>query len=97
LVIDASEGLVSEDIHLTSYAQDYTKPVIIIVNKWDLHSHNDADQRNFTQLLRVEMKSLDYAPVLFVSALSGQNIQKIFVALDESQQDHCTRKYRQVC
>jgi GTP-binding protein len=83
LVIDASEGLVSEDIHLTSYAQDYTKPVIIIVNKWDLHSHNDADQRNFTQLLRVEMKSLDYAPVLFVSALSGQNIQKIFVALDE--------------
>lgn len=83
VVIDASEGIVSQDIHVTSYAVDYNKPVIIVVNKWDLHTHNEDDQRNFTKLLREEMKHLSYAPVVFVSALTGQNIQKIFDALDK--------------
>ncbi|MFA6830476.1 MAG: ribosome biogenesis GTPase Der [Bacilli bacterium] len=83
LVIDASEGLVSQDIHLTNLPIENDKPVIIVVNKWDLHTHNDDDQRMFTKLLRENMKHLSYAPVVFVSALSGQNIKRIFESLNE--------------
>lgn len=83
LVIDASEGLVSQDIHVTSLATEYNKPMIIVVNKWDLHTHNQDDQRMFTKLLRENMKHLDYAPVVFCSALTGQNVKNIFKALDE--------------
>ena len=83
LLIDASEGLVAQDVHVSSYAIDNNKPVIIVVNKWDLHTHNEDDQRKFSQELKAYFKFLDYAPIVFVSALTGQNIQKIFAALDE--------------
>ena len=83
LLIDASEGLVAQDVHVSSYAIDNNKPVIIVVNKWDLHTHNEDDQRKFSQELKAYFKFLDYAPIVFVSALTGQNIQKIFTALDE--------------
>ena len=83
LLIDASEGLVSQDVHVSNYAMEYGKPVIIIVNKWDLHSHGQDDQRNFEKELKAYFKFLDFAPVVFISALTGSNIQRIFQALDE--------------
>ena len=83
LLIDASEGLVSQDVHVSNYAMEYGKPVIIVVNKWDLHSHGQDDQRNFEKELKAYFKFLDFAPVVFISALTGSNIQRIFQALDE--------------
>ncbi len=86
LLIDASEGLVAQDVHVSSYAVENNKPVIIVVNKWDLHSHGQMDQRNFEKELKAYFKFLDYAPVVFISALTGSNIQKIFQTLDEVDQ-----------
>jgi GTP-binding protein len=83
LLIDASEGLVSQDIHVSSYAVDNEKPVIIIVNKWDLHSHAMDDQKKFSQEIKAYFKFLDFAPIVFCSALTGTNVQRIFKALDE--------------
>jgi GTPase len=83
LLIDAGEGLVSQDIHVSSYAIDAKKPVIIIVNKWDLHSRGEDDQKNFEKELRSYFSFLPYAPVLFCSALSGTNVVKIFKALND--------------
>lgn len=86
LLIDASEGLVSQDIHVSSYAIENNKPVILVVNKWDLHSHGMQDQLNFTKELKAYFKFLDYAPIVFCSALTGNNIQRIFKTLDEVNQ-----------
>lgn len=83
LLIDASEGLVSQDVHVSSYAIENNKPVIIVVNKWDLVTHTQDAQRKFEAELKTFFKFLDYAPVVFVSALTGSNIQKIFAAMDE--------------
>lgn len=83
LLIDASEGLVSQDMHVSSYAIDNNKPVIIVVNKWDLHSHGMMDQVNFEKELKAYFKFLDYAPVVFISALTGSNINRIFTVMDE--------------
>lgn len=83
LLIDASEGLVAQDVHVSSYAIDHNKPVIIVVNKWDLHSHGQSDQRDFEKELKAYFKFLDFAPVVFVSALTGSNVQRIFEALNQ--------------
>jgi GTP-binding protein len=82
LLVDASEGLVSQDIHVSSYAIDNHKPVIIVVNKWDLVPHTQDAQKKFETELRTFFKFLNYAPVVFVSALTGSNIQKIFNAMN---------------
>ncbi len=82
LLVDASEGLVSQDIHVSSYAIDNHKPVIIVVNKWDLVEHTQDAQKKFETELRTFFKFLNYAPVVFVSALTGSNIQKIFNAMN---------------
>lgn len=87
LLIDASEGLVSQDIHVSSYALENNKPVIIVVNKWDLHTHGEKDQILFTKELKAYFKFLDYAPVVFCSALTGSNIQKIFKVMEEVDQN----------
>lgn len=83
LLIDASEGLVAQDVHVSSYAIDHNKPVIIVVNKWDLHSHGQNDQRNFEKELKAYFKFLDFAPVVFISALTGSNVQRIFEVLKQ--------------
>lgn len=86
LLIDAGEGLVSQDIHVSSYAVDNNKPVIIIVNKWDLHSHGMQDQANFEKELKAYFKFLDYAPVIFTSALTGTNVDRIFKVIEDVYQ-----------
>ena len=83
LLIDASEGLVAQDLHVSSYAVDNNKQVIIVVNKWDLHSHDQDDQKKFTDEIKAYFRFCSYAPVVFVSALTGSNIQKIFDTMDK--------------
>ena len=56
LLIDASEGLVAQDVHVSSYAVENNKPVIIVVNKWDLHSHGQMDHKNFENELKAYFK-----------------------------------------
>jgi GTPase len=83
LLVDASEGLVSQDVHVTSYAIENNKPVIIIVNKWDLVEHTQDAQKKFATELKTYFKFLDYSPIVFVSALTGNNIQRIFQTMNE--------------
>ena len=81
LLIDAEEGLVSQDIHVSSYAMDENKPIIIVVNKWDLHSHGMDDQQKFAKEIQAYFKFASYAPIVFCSAKTGSNIKAIFQAL----------------
>ena len=83
LLIDGSEGIVKQDIRITSIPIEYLKPTIIVVNKWDLVNKTEDAQNNFSKLIRTEMKGLSYAPIVYISALTGSNINKIFNALEE--------------
>lgn len=82
LLIDAEEGLVSQDIHVSSYAMDYDKPIIVVVNKWDLHSHGMDDQQKFAAEVRAYFKFASFAPIVFCSAKTGSNIKAIFKELE---------------
>ena len=77
LVLDASTGIREQDKHVAGYAHDAGRGLIILVNKWDLPKKNSNSGKDFEQTIRTEFQYLDYAPILFASAKTGQNIEKI--------------------
>jgi GTP-binding protein len=78
LVIDAVEGVTNLDANIAGYAVDSGCSIIIAVNKWDALEEKETNTiYRFEDNLRQEMKFLDWAPVVSISALTGQRIQKI--------------------
>ncbi len=75
VVFDATEMVTAQDTHVAGYIQQAYKGVVLAVNKWDLIKEKDAAV--WTQSLRNNLKFVTYAPVLFVSALSGEGIEKV--------------------
>jgi GTP-binding protein len=88
LVIDAVEGVTGLDATIGGYAHESGRSVIVIVNKWDLvgsgrkDGRPPADRDLYEKQARRALKFLDYAPMVFVSASAGKNIDKIFRALE---------------
>lgn len=78
LVIDGNEGIVEQDKNVAGYAMDANKAIIIIVNKWDLIEKDSKTMDNFRKKIREEFPFLNYAPILFTSALKSQRLDKIF-------------------
>ena len=76
LVLDAAEGVLGLDATIAGYAHEAGRAVICCVNKWDLSS--DGDRRAFEQRMRDQMKFLDYAPVVFLSAKTGKGVKRLF-------------------
>ena len=77
LVIDAIEGVVALDATIAGYAHDAGRSVIIVVNKWDAVEKDTYTSKQFEENLRDQMKFLDYAPVIFLSALTGQRVVRL--------------------
>jgi GTPase len=77
LILDALEGVTAVDAHIGGYAHESRRSVILVVNKWDAVSKGANATATFTTTLRREMKFLDYAPVIFISALKGQRVGKL--------------------
>lgn len=77
VVIDASEGVTEQDLTVAGYAYEKGRAVILVVNKWDLIVKDHKTMGQYTADLRDSFKFLPFAPVLFVSALSGQRTNRI--------------------
>jgi GTP-binding protein len=91
LVIDASQGLTAQDTHVASYALDEWKGMILLVNKWDLVEKDSNTMNEFTRSLRAELKFIDYVPMLFISALTRQRVQKVIPLAQQVQNERTTR------
>ncbi len=91
LVIDGKEGITDQDKHVISYAVDLHKAIIIVVNKWDLVNKETNTMSDYTKIIRQEYKFLDYAPVVFLSALKGQRLDTLFDALKLVHEAYYTR------
>ncbi|MCI2111776.1 MAG: ribosome biogenesis GTPase Der [Bacilli bacterium] len=81
LVIDANAGILEQDKHVVGYAVDAKKAIVIVVNKWDLAKKGPDAQKEFTERIRSGFKFLDYASVVFCSALTGSGLDKILEAI----------------
>lgn len=82
-LIEADKGLLDQDKHVIGYAIEQSKPIIIVVNKWDLHEHNQDSQEQFKLYIQKELVYLNYAPIVFSSATTKPNLEKIFDAIDK--------------
>ncbi len=75
LMLDATEGVVGSDATIAGYAHEEGRAVIIVANKWD--AAENKGKRAFTESVRDQLKFLDYAPLLFASALNAEGIRRI--------------------
>ena len=91
LVLDGKEGITEQDKHVIQYATDLHKAIIIVVNKWDLVDKQTNTMSDYVKIIREEYKFLDYAPVVFVSALKKQRLDTLFETLDSVHEAYYTR------
>ena len=82
VVIDAAEGVTDQDLTVAGYAYERGRAVIIAVNKWDLVPKNNQTMNQYLEKLRLSFKFLPFAPVLFLSALTGQRVAKIMAEVE---------------
>ena len=78
LVIDATEGITEQDEHIAGIAHEAGKACISVVNKWDAVEKDNDSVNEFTKKIYNALSYMTYAPILFVSALTGQRLQKLF-------------------
>ncbi len=89
LVVDAEEGIVGSDATIAGYAHEEGKALIVVVNKWD--AYKGSGKRQFERDLRGDLKFLDYAPVIVISALKKDGVQRIFPAIQRVYQSASKR------
>ena len=77
MVLDAAEGVTEQDKKIAGYAHEAGKGVILVVNKWDLYEKDNTSTLRFTEILRKELIFMQYAPVVYVSALTSQRIHRL--------------------
>ena len=82
LVIDALDGVTEQDTKIAGIVKDEGKAIIVVVNKWDALKKETGTLEKYRQQVLDDLKFIDYAPVLFVSALSGQRLNTIWEMVD---------------
>lgn len=81
LLIDASVGIIDQDTHVGEYVVEYNRPCIIVVNKWDLVDKDSKTMQKWTDDIRGKFKYLDFAPIVFLSALEKTRVQTLFPSI----------------
>ena len=82
LMIDATEGVTEQDAKIAGIAHERGKGIIIVVNKWDAIEKNDKTVKEFEHQIRLTLSFMPYAEIMYVSALTGQRLPKLFDMID---------------
>jgi len=77
MVINAEEGIREYDMRIAGFAHEAGKGILIVVNKWDTLEKDNDTMKNFELEIRTKFKFLDYAPIVYVSAKTGQRLNKL--------------------
>ena len=83
LVIDAKKGITEQDVRIAGYSHENNKGLIIVINKWDLIEKDNKTFKEYTENIREKLAYAPYAPIITVSALTGQRVNKILELVDE--------------
>ena len=78
IMIDATEGFTEQDSKVAGYAHEQGKASVIAINKWDAVEKDGKTMQEFTKKLEVDFSFMSYAPFVFISALTGQRVDKLF-------------------
>lgn len=92
VMIDATVGFTEQDSKVAGYAHDKGKACVIAVNKWDaVEDKNDKTMREFTKKLETDFSFMSYAPFVFISAKTGQRLDKLFELIKLVREQHTRR------
>ncbi len=91
LVIDAKEGVTEQDAKIAGIAHDRGKAVIIAVNKWDAIEKDNKTVAEYTQKIRQVLSFMAYAEIIFISAVTGQRLPKLYDVIDMVSENHAMR------
>jgi GTP-binding protein len=91
MVISAEEGIIEQDKKIAGYAHEAGRGVILVVNKWDAIEKDERTMKSFQDEVRDHFRFLDYAPILFVSALSKQRVHTILPKVKDVAEQHSMR------
>lgn len=91
LMIDAVEGITSQDTHIAGYILDEWKSCVVLVNKWDAIEKNNETMDEYTARIRLELNFMDYVPILFISCKTGQRVEQVLPMALQVQEERLAR------
>ncbi len=91
IMIDAEEGFTEQDSKIAGYAHEQGKACVIAVNKWDIIDKDGKTMQEFTKKLEADFSFMSYAPFVFISAKTGQRIDKLFQLIDYTSEQNARR------
>ena len=91
ILIDAYEGITEQDVTIAGYAYERGCGCILLLNKWDIVEKDSKTEKKYFDQLRMDAKFLSFAPVITISALTGQRVLKIFKIVDEVYSQYAQR------
>ncbi|HOG16659.1 MAG TPA: ribosome biogenesis GTPase Der [Syntrophales bacterium] len=91
MLIDAQEGVTEQDAKIAGLAFERGVAVIIVVNKWDLVEKDERTIGTYVLDIKNKMKFLDFAPIITVSALTGQRVLKVFREIEKVREQYVKR------
>lgn len=91
LVIDATDGVTEQDKKIAGYCHEQGKAMVILINKWDLITKDDRTADKYTREIREELSFIRFAPIVFVSALTGQRVPRILQVVAKVAENHSLR------
>ncbi len=91
ILIDAAAGLTSQDSHIAGFVLDEWKSAVVVVNKWDAIEKDTYTMEVFSQKVRQELNFMDYVPVLYVSAKTGQRVHRVIPTALQVQEERLVR------
>ena len=91
LMIDANEGVTEQDTKIAGLAHESGKGVIIAINKWDEYEKENGTLEQYTKDVYNKLSYLSYAPIIFISAKTGQRVEKIFNLINEVANNNAFR------
>lgn len=91
MILDATEGVTEQDKRIVGYAHEGGKGIILVVNKWDLIEKDDKTMNVYEKEIREQLSFMQYAPTMFISAKTGQRVNKIIELVDFVAEQNSTR------
>ncbi len=91
LLVDAVEGITAQDTHIAGFILDAWKSTVVLVNKWDTLVKDNSTMETYTQRVRRELNFMDYVPLLFISAKTGQRVDQVLPMALRVQEERMAR------
>ncbi len=91
LMIDAEEGVTEQDTKIAGIAHEAGKGIIIAINKWDIYNKESGSLEKYTKEVYNKLPYLEYAPIIFISAKTGQRVAKIYELINQVSNNNALR------